>query len=344
MIIIVISIKDLFYVLTMIISQTPFRISFFGGGTDYPSYYLKHEGKTLGVSINKYCYLHVRELPPFFKSNYRIIYSKIEETQTVQEIQHPSVKAVLEYLNIKKNLSIMYDGDIPSRSGMGSSSAFTVGLLNGVCAKIGKFVSKRELARQATHIEQNLIGENVGSQDQYMTSLGGLNLLEFKKSGDVLSKPILMPKERYHQFEQSLVLVFTGISRIASTVAEDQINKVDKNINTLSEIKNLVDEALIILQDPNRSLNDFGELLHHTWQLKKGLSDKISNPKVDEMYEAGKKAGALGGKLLGAGGGGFMLFFVPPENRKKLLETLKLYLIVPFKFDESGSRIIFSAN
>ena len=325
----------------MIISQTPFRISFFGGGTDYPSYYLKHEGKTLGVSINKYCYLHVRELPPFFENNYRVIYSQIEEPQTVGEIRHPSVKAVLEYLKIKKNLSIMYDGDIPARSGTGSSSAFTVGLLNGVYAKMGKFVSKMELARQATYIEQEIIKENVGSQDQYMTALGGLNLLEFKKNGEVIANPLLMPRERYHQFERSLVLVFTGISRIASTVALEQIKKVEQNVETLAEIKNLVDEGVAILRDAKRPLNEFGELLHHTWQLKKSLSDKISNPAVNEIYEKAKKAGALGGKLLGAGGGGFMLFFVSEKNRKKLLAALKDYLIVPFEFDQSGSRIIF---
>ena len=325
----------------MITSQTPFRISFFGGGTDYPSYYLKHAGKSLGVSINKYCYLHIRKLPPFFEHKHKIVYSKVELVNDINEITHPAVKTILNYLDIKGGLSILHDGDIPARSGMGSSSAFTVGLLNGLYAQQGKYVSKEKLAKQAIHIEQDIIKENVGSQDQYMTAIGGLNCLEFKKNGDIVSNPIIVSKERYQAFEQSFVLVFTGVSRIASTVAEDQIKKIDNNTDKLFKMKQMVDEAISILTS-SKPLDEFGKLLHYTWELKKSLSDKISNSIVDEVYGKAIKSGALGGKLLGAGGGGFMLFFVNQNNRQKVINSLKDYIVVPFEFNTSGTRIIFS--
>lgn len=324
----------------MIISRTPHRISFFGGGTDYPSFYLNHGGKVLGGAIDKYCYLNVRNFPPFFLHKHRIVYSNIENVNDFSEIKHPSVRETLKYLHFGEGISVHHDGDIPARSGMGSSSAFTVGLIKSVYALNGQIISKEELTKEAIHIEQNLIGENVGSQDQTFAAYGGLNMIEFLQNGEIVVNPIIMKIERFEKFESSFLLFFSGISRIASEVAKDQIQNTSKNESNLHTMKSLVDEAYAILTQPKRDLNEFGELLNHTWKLKKTLSNKITNPEIDEMYEMAMKSGALGGKLLGAGGGGFMVFYVEEKNKSKVIEGLKNHLHIPFKFDFEGSDII----
>jgi len=324
----------------MIISQTPHRISFFGGGTDYPSYYLKYGGKTLGVAIDKYCYLSVRQFPPFFSHKHRIVYSEQENVNEIEEIRHPSVREVLKYVGIKYGISIHHDGDIPARSGMGSSSAFTVGLLKSVYALEGKIISKEKLMKEAIHIEQDCIGENVGSQDQVFASFGGLNLVEFSTSGEISVEPVIMQKSRLIELESNLLLYFSGISRIASEIAAEQIKNTTKNLQYLNSIKSLVTEGYNVLTNPNRSLDEFGFLLNQTWQLKKRLSDKITNSEIDKLYEKGLKHGAIGGKLLGAGGGGFVLFYVKKEKQKKFREKMSSYLEIPFKFDFDGSKII----
>ncbi|MCP5496491.1 MAG: kinase [Leptospiraceae bacterium] len=324
----------------MIISRTPHRISFFGGGTDYPSYYLNHGGKVLGAAIDKYCYLNVRNLPPFFEHKHRIVYSILENVNDFSQIQHPSVRETLKYLHFGEGISIHHDGDIPARSGMGSSSAFTVGLIKSIYALNGQIISKDELTREAIHIEQNLIKENVGSQDQTFAAHGGLNLIEFLQNGEIVVNPVIMKMERFEQFESNFLLFFSGISRIASEVAKDQIQNTSKNESNLQTMKELVDESYAILTNPKRNLNDFGELLNHTWKLKKTLSNKISSPEIDEMYEKAMNSGALGGKLLGAGGGGFMVFYVEEKNKPKVIEGLKNHLHIPFKFDFEGSDII----
>ena len=328
----------------MIISRTPHRISFFGGGTDYPDYYLKHGGKVLGAAINKYCYLSVRRLPPFFEHKYRIVYSKMENVSTIDEIVHPAVRETLKYLNVNSGVSVHHDGDIPARSGMGSSSSFTVGILNTMYALEGKRVSKEELTKNAIYIEQELIRENVGSQDQTFAAHGGFNLIEFSVSGEISVVPVIVGPDQLKNLEKSLMLVFTGISRMASVAAGDKIKNIPNNKGYLSQMKNLVDDAYRIITTTNKNLCEFGELLNETWKLKKKLSNKVTNPQIEELYDIVLKNGGVGGKLCGAGSGGFMLFFVEPENRAKVIKALKNYLIVPFNFDYDGSTIIVYNN
>lgn len=323
----------------MIVSRTPHRISFFGGGTDYPSYYLKFGGKVLGVAIDKYCYLNVRYLPPFFEHKHRIVYSKIENINELDLIDHPSVRETLKYLNVDFGVSIHHDGDIPAKSGMGSSSAFTVGLLKSMHAIHGKMISKDELTKEAIHIEQNLIKENVGSQDQTFAAYGGLNSIDFLPNGEIVVNPIILTGERLHNLENNFLLYFSGISRIASEIAKDQIQNISKNETNLHEMKNLVNEAYRILTGSG-NIDEFGELLNYTWKLKKSLSNKISNSEVDKMYDLAMNAGAIGGKLLGAGGGGFMVFYVNQKNKSNVQNALKNYLNIPFRFDFEGSQVI----
>ena len=324
----------------MILSRTPHRISFFGGGTDYPEYYLKHGGKTLGVTIDKYSYLNIRTLPPFFDYKHRIVYSKQENVKSEEEIVHPSVRETLKYFKIKDGISIHHDGDIPARSGMGSSSAFTVGLVHALHALNGEIISKESLTQEAIHIEQNLIKENVGSQDQAFAAYGGLNTIEFLKNGEISVAPIIMKSERQREFQDNIMLFFSGLSRTASEIVEEQRENTVLNIENLNTMKSLVQEAYEILTDEKRELREFGELLNNTWKLKKSLSTKITNREIDEMYDKALSAGAVGGKLLGAGGGGFMAFYVDKENQKKVIQALDDYLHIPFNFDYEGSKIV----
>lgn len=324
----------------MIISRTPHRISFFGGGTDYPEYYLEHGGKVLGAAINKYSYLNIRQLPPFFEYKHRVVYSRQENVNTLDEIMHPSVRETLRHLNISYGLSIHHDGDIPARSGMGSSSAFTVGLLHSLNAMNGKLTSKMELTKESIYIEQQLIKENVGSQDQAFAAYGGLNRIEFLQNGEISVNPIIIKPERLVAFQDNIMLFFSGLSRIASEVLEEQVKKTAVNIPNLHKMKDLVDEAYDVLVNPSRNVQEFGELLNYTWQLKKTLSSKVTNDNIEDMYDKAIKAGALGGKVLGAGGGGFMAFYVEKKNQPKVIEALKGYLHIPFKFDYDGSKIV----
>ncbi|HIP13106.1 MAG TPA: kinase [Arcobacter sp.] len=323
----------------MILSRTPYRISFFGGGTDYPEYYREFGGKTLGVTIDKYSYLNIRKLPPFFDYKHRIVYSNQENVNNLDEIIHPSVRETLKYMKIDSGISIHHDGDIPARSGMGSSSAFTVGLINSINALKGKMTSKEELTHDSIYIEQNLIKENVGSQDQVFAAYGGLNIINFLQNGKIIVSPIIMQEERMIIFQDNIMLFFSGISRMASDIVEEQLQRTSINIPNLNRMKDLVDEAHNILIS-DRNLNEFGELLNSTWELKKSLSSKVTNPQIDAMYSKAMKAGAVGGKLLGAGGGGFMSFYVEKENQEAVKVALKDYLHIPFNFDFDGSKIV----
>ena len=324
----------------MILSRTPHRISFFGGGTDYPEYYLNHGGKTLGVTIDKYSYLNIRKLPPFFNHKHRIVYSKQENVNSFDEIQHPSVRETLKYFNIKHGISINHDGDIPARSGMGSSSAFTVGLVHSLHALKGEIISKTSLTKEAIHIEQNLIVENVGSQDQAFAAHGGLNCIEFLQNGKINVNPIIMSQERMKTLEDNLMLFFSGLSRTASEIVQEQREKTEINLKNLDTMKILVERAHDILTDNSKDLSEFGKLLNTTWNLKKSLSSKITNDEMDSMYSKALNAGAIGGKLLGAGGGGFMAFYVKKENQSHVIKALEGYLHIPFKFDFEGSKIV----
>lgn len=324
----------------MIISRTPYRISFFGGGTDYPSWYLKYGGSVLATSINKYCYLNCRHLPPFFEHRLRVVYSKIESVKTIDEIKHPSAREVLRFLKCDKGLEIHHDGDLPARSGMGSSSAFTVGLLHALYGLEGIMPGKRRLAMEAVHIEQNLIMETVGSQDQVSAAFGGFNHIKFGQDGEIEVHPITISTLRKNELNSHLMLFYTGIMRTASNVAMSYAGNVEINKKRLSAMSEMVEEALNILKG-NSCICKFGELMNQGWLAKRGLSSQVSNSVVDELYEKAMQNGALGGKIIGAGGGGFLLFFVPPTRQEHVKRALNNLLHVPFEFETSGSQIVF---
>ncbi len=324
----------------MVISRTPFRISFFGGGTDYPAWYRQHGGSVLAGTINKYCYLTCRHLPPFFEHRIRVVYSKIEDCRTIDEIAHPAVRGILRYLKFERGLELHHDGDLPGRSGMGSSSAFTVGLLHALYALRGQIASKQQLARESIHIEQELLRETVGSQDQVCAAYGGLNQIQFLTNGDVAVQPVTLAPHRLREFNAHLMLFYTGIKRTASDVAASYVSGLEAKAAPFQKMKALLDESLQILQGTG-DLARFGELLHQSWEAKRSLSAKVSNPQVDAYYETARSAGAIGGKLLGAGGGGFLLLFVPPERQANVRRNLSRLIHVPFEFEFSGSQIIF---
>ena len=324
----------------MIITRTPFRVSFFGGGTDYPAWFERHGGVVLATSIDKYCYITCRYLPPFFEHKYRIVYSRIENVQNISEIQHPAVKAVLETYNCTNGLEIHHDGDLPARSGLGSSSSFTVGLINAVMALRGQYISKEELARQAIHVEQTVIRENVGSQDQVSAAFGGLNRIEFRRDGSFDVAPIVLPIERLAVLQSHLMLCFTGLSRIASEVAQSTIDNMDQREAELRHMGALVDQAIAVLQSKTTPIEEFGKLLHENWVQKRKLSDRVSTGQIDALYDTARSVGAIGGKLLGAGGGGFFLLFVKPEHQQKVREKLSRLVHAPFRFETAGSRVV----
>jgi len=323
----------------VIITKTPFRISFFGGGTDYPDYYHEHGGSVLSTTIDKYCCIACRYLPPFFEHKYRIVYSKIENKLNIKDIDHPAVRGVLEYIENFEGLEIHYFGDLPARSGLGSSSSFTVGLLNAVNALKNNTLSKESLAFGALDIEQNLLGEAVGSQDQVSAAYGGLNRIDFDTGGKFKVTPVNLSLQRKEELENNTLLLFTGVTRFSGNIAQKKIDNLSKNLTGLHQMKEQVDEGVSILSCPNRSLKDFGKLLNDGWQLKRELAQGVTNSKIDEMYQAGISGGALGGKLLGAGGGGFMMFYVEKKNHQSVINKLGSYLHIPVKFENHGSAI-----
>ena len=323
----------------MIISRTPFRISFFGGGTDYAPWFRENGGAVLSTTINRYCYLSCRHLPPFFNYRNRIVWSQIETVNEYDEISHPVVREVLKMFKLQ-GVEIHHDGDLPSRAGLGSSSSFTVGILNALNGLIGKISTKEELARNAIYVEQELLGENVGVQDQIAAAYGGFNKIEISMDGNFRVKPMTLPHQRLAELQSCLLMVYTGTSRIASHIAADNINAIPNKKSELNQLRNMVEESIAILNG-NGDINDFGRILDQSWQIKRHISSKVEPSFVAEIYSAAIKAGALGGKLLGAGGGGFMLFFVPPTQRVKVLAALDHLLAVPIQFESSGSQIIF---
>ena len=324
----------------MIISRTPFRMSLFGGGTDYPDWYLENGGMVLGATIDKYCYLSVRYLPPFFEHKHRVVWSEIELVNNIDEIRHPAVKAILEEMKFIRGLEISYNADLPARSGLGSSSAFTVGLINALTALRGKMISKKALAQDAIRIEQEVIGEAVGSQDQIWAAYGGLNKIEFQKDGKFSISPIIMGEKNYLSLESSLMLFFTGFSRVAPLIAQKKIDNFRNKEEELNMLSTLASSAASSLQDKNYDIKKIGELIHEAWILKRELAEGVTTKEIDEIYKEGLRAGALGGKILGAGGGGFILFVVPPENQANLQKRLSKLVHVKFNFDSVGSNIV----
>lgn len=323
----------------MIITRTPFRISFFGGGTDYAAWYQEHGGIVLSTSIDKYCYISCRYLPPFFEHKYRVVYSKIENCKTIDQIEHPAVRAVLTYMQCSIGLEIHHDGDLPARSGLGSSSSFTVGLLHALSALKGNYIANQDLANQAIHIERDIIKENVGSQDQISAAHGGFNRIEFLRDGSFQVDPVILRQERLDEFQSHLMLFFTGFSRFASDIAKSKIDNLKNRTTELYRMTESVHEAIRILQS-DAPIEEIGRLLDQNWKYKRSLSDKVSSPEIDQIYEAAMKAGAIGGKLLGAGGGGFMVFLVKPALQKKVREALSHLIHVPFRFENNGSRVV----
>jgi D-glycero-alpha-D-manno-heptose-7-phosphate kinase len=324
----------------MIISRTPFRISLFGGGTDYPSWFREHGGAVIGTAIDKYCYISLRRLPPFFEHKSRVVYSQVELVNEVSEIKHPAVRGILSEMGIEEGLEIHHDADLPARSGLGSSSSFTVGLLNALYALESKMISKRELGREAIRIEQDVLKENVGSQDQLWAAYGGFNRIDFHSDGSFAVTPIILSQDRREQLSRSIMLFFTGFTRFASDFAEEKIKNMNSRKSQLQSIRSIVDSAIDVLVDKNAPLRELGELLHESWRMKRELADRVSNNQIDEIYEAGREAGAIGGKLLGAGGGGFMVFLVEPEKRDDVRERLKNLIQVNVGFDDEGSKIV----
>ncbi|MEO5354234.1 MAG: kinase [Magnetococcus sp. XQGC-1] len=298
----------------------------------------------IAASINKYCFITLRELPPFFEYNYRIRYFLREEVKTIDEIKHPSVRECLRFMQVKRGVEIVHSADLPARSGLGSSSSFTVGLLHAIYSLMYKMPTKRELAVNAIHVEQELIRENVGSQDQTEAAFGGLNRIDFGYPQHISVRPIILPPDKKDRLCRSLMLFFTGFSRTASDIAGEQIKQTMDRSAELYRMLELVEESMSILLSEQDSLDDFGRLLHEQWLLKRQMTHLISNQRIDDIYAAGLQAGALGGKLLGAGGGGFILFFVRPGDQQRVRETFKDLLHVPFRFDDVGSQIVYYGN
>jgi D-glycero-alpha-D-manno-heptose-7-phosphate kinase len=323
----------------MIISRTPFRVSFFGGGTDYPDWFSQHQGATLATTINKYCYITCRFLPPFFDHRSRIVYSEIERVKKVQDIRHPAVREVLKFLKMEEGVEIHHDGDLPARTGLGSSSSFTVGLLNALYALQGIMPTKERLAKEAICIEQERCQENVGCQDQVLAAHGGFNYIEFGGPDHLRVTKVTLPSTQIKRLENHLMIFFTGFSRMSSEIAAHQIKNIPQKKQELLEIYQMSKMALELLNKDD--LLSFGRLLDQAWQIKKGLSDRVSTPYIDQIYQAARESGAMGGKLLGAGGGGFVLLFATPEHQPRIREKLKNLLEVPFHFEMQGSQIIF---
>jgi D-glycero-alpha-D-manno-heptose-7-phosphate kinase len=323
----------------MIISKTPFRISFFGGGTDYPEWFNKEGGQVLSTTFDKYCYVTSRFLPPFFEYKYKISYSIIENVKNIFQIKHPVIKAAIKELKLDKGLEIHVNSDLPARSGLGSSSAFTVGVLNSLYSLKNKNISKNLLAIEAIKIERDILKENVGLQDQIATAYGGFNIINFKKNKNFTVEPIKISIERKNMLNNHLMLFFTGFARTATIIAKDQIKNIKNNREQLLKMRSMVVEAKNILLS-KKNICEFGDMLNIAWNLKKSLSSQISNDQIDEIYNFALKAGAIGGKLMGAGGGGFMLLFAEPSKQEKVRNSLKKFIHVPFKFETNGSQII----
>ena len=330
----------------MIISKTPYRISFFGGGSDYPEWYLKNGGEVISSTISKYIYISCRDLPPFFKHRYRIVYSKIENVKDLKNISHQAVREALRLfskrIRFNSGFEIHYDGDLPAKSGMGSSSAFVVGLLNLLNNFfLKKNLSKKDLTLESLFLEQQILKEIVGSQDQTIASYGGFNSIKFLQGGNIKVAPIIKNSNILEDFGSRFFLVFTGVKRTASHIAKTYVKKLD-NIkkSSILEILQHVEIAKKLLK--NNNFDDFGLLLNETWKIKKALSSSITSYDVNFIYDKGIKNGAIGGKLLGAGGGGFFLFYVPKANQKIFIKNMKNFILLPVKFEKNGSQIIIN--
>jgi len=327
----------------MIISRTPYRLSLFGGGADYPSWFVSNQTKLISAAMANYCYISIKHLPPYFDYTNRVIYSKIESVPTFDLIEHPSVRACLQHLQVPNGISITHDGDLPARSGIGSSSSFTVGLINALQTYLGKPLTTHELALEAINIEQNVIGESVGVQDQIMAAYGGIKVIELSGANTKV-RDLRIPDSYVLELEEHIMLGFSGISRLSEVQAKKQVDSIKegKSVRSLEAMQQLTNEALRVFEmESNSSIKDIGLLLQEQWNYKKTLTDSVSNSDINSIYDAAIQAGAYGGKLMGAGGGGYFMFLAPPELHQKIKDRLKqINVWIPFSFDYEGSKII----
>lgn len=321
----------------MIITQTPFRMSFFGGGTDFPGFYREHGGAVLSTTFDKYCYVNVRHLPRFFDYTTELSYAKTERVTDVESIEHPAIREAMKMLDMHE-IRLTYEADLPARSGLGTSSSFAVGMLNAFYALKGKYADKRKLADDAIYLERVLCKESGGIQDQIAASFGGFNKISFNADGYTVS-PVIISPERKLRLNDNLMLFFTGFSRFPSDIQVEAEKSLKSKEAQLLEMLQLVDEAEQVLTSKT-DLTEFGKLLDYTWKLKRGITSKVSTDSIDAIYDKAIKAGATGGKLLGAGGGGFLLFYVETEKQKNVLEALNNLLYVPFEFETAGTQVI----
>ena len=323
----------------MIITKTPFRMSFFGGGTDMESFFRGYGGAVLSTTFDKYCYVNVRHLPRFFDYSTELSYSKTERVSNTDDIQHPAIRNAMKMLDMYE-IRLTYEADLPARSGLGTSSSFAVGMLNAFYALKGKYADKKKLADEAIYLERVLCNEAGGWQDQIAASYGGMNRIEFNKDGTYDVKPIIIHPERKKQLNDNLLMFFTGFTRFSSDMQKANATGYTENVKQLQQMYELVDQAEAILENKHSDLNDFGRLLDMTWRLKRQTGDAVTTNSIDELYEKGLAAGALGGKLLGAGGGGFLVFYITPEKKENVMKAMNDLLYVPFRFEDSGTQII----
>lgn len=323
----------------MIITKTPFRMSFFGGGTDMESFFKKNGGSVLSTTFDKYCYVNVRHLPRFFDYSTELSYSKTERVTNIDDIEHPAIRNAMKMLDMHE-IRLTYEADLPARSGLGTSSSFAVGMLNAFYALKGKYASKKQLADEAIYLERVLCNEAGGWQDQIAASFGGFNRIDFNADGYTVH-PVIVSPQRKQQLNNNLMMFFTGFTRFSSEI--QKANKLDDESKTkqLKQMLTLVDEAESILTDHSKDLDDFGRLLDVTWKLKRQTGKSVSTSNIDNLYDKGISAGALGGKLLGAGGGGFLVFYVTPEKQAAVKEAMEDLLYIPFKFEDSGTQVIY---
>lgn len=324
---------------SMIITKTPFRMSFFGGGTDMEDYFKENGGAVLSTTFDKYCYVNVRHLPRFFDYSTELSYSKTERVNDVESIQHPAIRNAMKMLDMHE-IRLTYEADLPARSGLGTSSSFAVGMLNAFYALKGRYADKKRLADDAIYLERVLCNEAGGWQDQIAASYGGFNRINFNEDGyEVL--PVIISPERKKQLNENLMMFFTGFTRFSSDVQKANYSSSPKDKNTmLREMYKLVDDAEKVLTEKSADLDDFGRLLDHTWKLKRQTGSAVSTNSIDGLYERGIEAGALGGKLLGAGGGGFLVFYVQPEYQENVRKKMSDLMYIPFEFENGGTRVI----
>lgn len=325
----------------MIITKTPFRMSFFGGGTDIPSFFNEHGGAVISTTFDKYCYVNVRHMPPFHPYISELVHNRFERVNDIDDIEHPLIRECMRLHDIHE-IRLTYEGDLPARTGLGTSSTFAVGMLHAFCALKGKMMSNRQLAQEAIHVERNILEEHGGWQDQIAAAYGGFNRIDFHNN-DFLVHPIIICPERKKELDDNLLLFYTGVQRFSSDIQADTFAKPVDRTRQLMDILSLVDEAEAILTDKNCSLNEFGRLLDMTWKLKRGTGAKVSSNIIDELYDSAIKAGALGGKLLGAGGGGFLLFYCEKAKQPNLIKVMEKLMIVPFNFENKGAQVLYYA-